>query len=54
MIVSNDSVQFESRRELEALMVVLNEYFEQHDGKDFESECAEELQLCLETLNMCW
>lgn len=53
MIKLNDSIQFESRRELEDLMVALATYVKEHK-KDSEAETAQEMYDKLDVMHMCW
>lgn len=53
MIKLNDSIQFESRRELEDLMVALATYVKDHPKAD-EAETAQSLYDKLEVMHMCW
>lgn len=50
---NNDNIQFESRREIETLMLILQEWQEEHPG-DSKEELAQELFDNLEVLHMCW
>jgi len=50
---NNDNIQFESRREIETLMLILQEWQEEHPG-DNKEEFAQELLDDLDTIHMCW
>ena len=50
-----DTIQFESRRELECVMVVLGEYIKKHKSDDStELAVAQELFDKLDVMHMCW
>lgn len=50
---NNDNIQFESRREIETLMLILQEWQEEHPG-DAKEELAQELFDDLEAMHMGW
>lgn len=53
MKANMDTIQFESRREIEDVMVILQEWKKEHQV-DSKAEIAEELLQKLDYMHMCW
>lgn len=53
MLQKNDCIQFESRREIETVMLALQEWMEERSG-DSKVSSVEELFEKLEVMHMCW
>lgn len=50
---NNDNIQFESRREIETLMLILQEWQDKHP-RDEKKEFSQELFDKLDVMHMCW
>lgn len=50
---NNDNIQFESRREIETLMLILQEWQKDHP-RDQKNDLAQELFDDLDIMHMCW
>ena len=53
MKANMDAIQFESRREIEDVMTILQEWKKEHK-KDNKLEIAEEFLKKLDYMHMCW
>ena len=47
-------IEFESRRELEAISMALQEYLDRHDEDTYERSAVQELNDHLEVMHMTW
>ena len=55
MVQENDKIQFESRREIENIMVVLNDYIKRHKKDDDATlHAAQSMIDRLEVMHMTW